>query len=86
MTFEMYQLSAQLSLLQQMYKDARGEISSLKKENKELKRQVTAKARFVVFAYSAFDGQRGVITFGSAAKTEAESSRTAKARDEAGGK
>ncbi|KAL7243028.1 hypothetical protein ACSBR1_015439 [Camellia fascicularis] len=42
-TFEVYQLSAQLSLLQRMYKDVRGEISSLKKENKKLKRKATSK-------------------------------------------
>ncbi|KAL7180121.1 hypothetical protein ACSBR1_043354 [Camellia fascicularis] len=54
-TFEVYQLSAQLSLLKRMYKDTRGEISSLKKD-KELKPQATSKARFRVPSYFAFDG------------------------------
>ncbi|KAL7168230.1 hypothetical protein ACSBR2_038628 [Camellia fascicularis] len=36
-TSEVHRLNAQLSLLQSMYKDARAEISALKKHNKELK-------------------------------------------------
>ncbi|KAL7249907.1 hypothetical protein ACSBR1_011983 [Camellia fascicularis] len=59
-TSEVHQLNAQLSLLQRIYKDARAEISALKAENKELKRQATSMVRFGVPSYSAFDGQRGV--------------------------
>ncbi|KAI7980151.1 Plasma membrane ATPase 1, partial [Camellia lanceoleosa] len=40
-TCEVYRLNAQLSLLQHMYKDSRGEVSGLKKQINELKRQVT---------------------------------------------
>ena len=77
-TCEVHQLHAQLSLLQRMYKDARVETSALKKQNKELKRQATSVARFGVSSHNQFDGRRGIISFGSSAKAEAESSKVPK--------
>ncbi|KAF5933737.1 hypothetical protein HYC85_029908 [Camellia sinensis] len=77
-TCKVHQLNAQLSLLQRMYKDARVKISALKKQNKELKRQATSVARFGVSSHNQFDGWRGIISFGSSAKAEAESSRASK--------
>ncbi|CAL5371962.1 unnamed protein product [Camellia sinensis] len=73
-TCEVHRLNAQLSLLQHMYKDSRGEVSGLKKQIKELKRQVTVTTRHG----TTFDSQRGIISFGSSAKAEAKSSRASK--------
>ena len=56
---EVYQVNAQLSLLQCMYRDARVEICALKAENKELKRHSTSMARFGASSYLAFDGRWG---------------------------
>ncbi|CAL5349253.1 unnamed protein product [Camellia sinensis] len=75
---EVHRLNAQLSLLQRMYKDARVEIGVLKKQNKELKRLTTSVTRFGVSSHNQFDGRRGIISFGSSAKAEAESSKASK--------
>ncbi|CAL5334188.1 unnamed protein product [Camellia sinensis] len=77
-TCEVHQLHAQLSLLQRMYKDARVEISALKKQNKELKRLTTSVTRFGVSSHNQFDSRRGIISFGNSAKAEAESSKASK--------
>ncbi|KAL7219557.1 hypothetical protein ACSBR2_012583 [Camellia fascicularis] len=59
-TSEVHRLNTQLSLLQRMYKDAREEIDNLKKQNKELKRQVNSVVRFEGPSYSLFEGRRRV--------------------------
>ncbi|KAL7181271.1 hypothetical protein ACSBR1_040194 [Camellia fascicularis] len=56
-TNEVHQLNAQLYLFQGMYQDARKEISQLKKQNIELKRQATSIARFGAHWCSLFDEQ-----------------------------
>ncbi|CAL5404041.1 unnamed protein product [Camellia sinensis] len=60
-TSELYQVNAQLSLLQRMYKDARAEICALKAENKKLKWKTTSMARFGAMSFLAFDSQRGIV-------------------------
>ncbi|CAL5364097.1 unnamed protein product [Camellia sinensis] len=70
-TNEVQQLTAQLALLQRMYKDARAEISVLKAENKELKRKATVMWRFGgPPPYAAVEEQGGGNLLGSLGNTE----------------